>query len=149
MPDEPRGAAIAARSGAGAVPAPAALPLDDSTRLAVERTRLALERTLMAWVRTATSMIGFGFTIYKFFQEFPAREQSTGFPGFLLNARSFSLILICVALITLVMVAVQNHNEMQAMRARYGSLPRSNAVRVAAFVAGFGLLALAAVALGP
>jgi hypothetical protein len=35
------------------------------------------------------------------------------------------------------------------MRARYGELPRSNAVKVAAFVAGFGLFALAAVALGP
>ena len=40
--------------------------LDSSTRLAVDRTRLAHERTLMAWVRTATSLISFGFTIYKF-----------------------------------------------------------------------------------
>ncbi len=40
--------------------------LDSSTRLAVDRTRLAHERTLMAWVRTATSLIPFGFTIYKF-----------------------------------------------------------------------------------
>jgi putative membrane protein len=40
----------------------------DSTELAVDRTWLAHERTLMAWVRTATSMISFGFTIYKFFQ---------------------------------------------------------------------------------
>ena len=39
-----------------------------STKLAVDRTRLAHERTLMAWVRTATSLISFGFTIYKFFQ---------------------------------------------------------------------------------
>ena len=43
-------------------------PLDAGTRLAVERTRLAHERTLMAWVRTATSLISFGFTIYKFFE---------------------------------------------------------------------------------
>ena len=39
-----------------------------STKLAIERTRLAHERTLMAWVRTATSLISFGFTIYKFFE---------------------------------------------------------------------------------
>ena len=32
----------------------------------MDRTRLAYERTLMAWVRTATSLISFGFTIYKF-----------------------------------------------------------------------------------
>ena len=42
--------------------------IDTGTRLAVERTRLAYERTLMAWVRTATSLISFGFTVYKFFQ---------------------------------------------------------------------------------
>ena len=47
---------------------PSAKPLDVGTRLAVDRTRLAYERTLMAWVRTATSLISFGFTIYKFFQ---------------------------------------------------------------------------------
>ena len=42
--------------------------LDTSTRLAVQRTRLASERTLMAWIRTCTSLITFGFTIFKFFQ---------------------------------------------------------------------------------
>lgn len=48
---------------------------DDATALARQRTELAIkrsaiasERTLMAWVRTAISMIGFGFSIYKFFQ---------------------------------------------------------------------------------
>lgn len=38
------------------------------TDLAVARTRHAAERTLMAWIRTSISMVGFGFTIYKFFQ---------------------------------------------------------------------------------
>jgi hypothetical protein len=42
--------------------------LSTSTKLAIERTRLAHERTLMAWVRTATSLISFGFSVYKFFQ---------------------------------------------------------------------------------
>jgi putative membrane protein len=36
------------------------------TDLAAVRTTLAAERTLMAWIRTALSMIGFGFTIFKF-----------------------------------------------------------------------------------
>jgi putative membrane protein len=40
-------------------------PLDASTRLAAQRTRLAQERTLMAWIRTCTSLIAFGFTIFK------------------------------------------------------------------------------------
>lgn len=55
-----------------------AMPKDRGTILAEERTELAFqrsliaaERTLMAWIRTAISMIGFGFTIYKFFQYLP------------------------------------------------------------------------------
>ena len=38
-----------------------------STHFAWLRTRLAFERTLMAWARTAVSLIGFGFTMVKFF----------------------------------------------------------------------------------
>ncbi len=42
--------------------------LDTPTELAYQRTFLAHERTLMAWVRTSSSLITFGFSIYKFFQ---------------------------------------------------------------------------------
>jgi len=42
------------------------------TDLAVRRSAIAAERTLMAWIRTAISMIGFGFSIYKFFQYLPS-----------------------------------------------------------------------------
>jgi putative membrane protein len=44
---------------------------EERTDLALERTLIAEERTLMAWIRTAISMIGFGFSIYKFFQYLP------------------------------------------------------------------------------
>jgi putative membrane protein len=44
---------------------------EQRTDFALERTRIAAERTLMAWIRTANSLIGFGFTIYKFFQYLP------------------------------------------------------------------------------
>jgi putative membrane protein len=43
----------------------------ERTDLAIKRSVIASERTLMAWIRTAISMIGFGFTIYKFFQYLP------------------------------------------------------------------------------
>lgn len=29
---------------------------------------MSVERTLMSWVRTGTAMIGFGFTIFQFFE---------------------------------------------------------------------------------
>jgi putative membrane protein len=38
-----------------------------STELARERSREAAERTLMAWIRTSLALIGFGFTIAKFY----------------------------------------------------------------------------------
>jgi putative membrane protein len=47
------------------------------TNLAIKRSTIAAERTLMAWIRTAISMIGFGFTIYKFFQYLPS-DLATG-----------------------------------------------------------------------
>ena len=40
----------------------------DRTEMAFRRTVMALERSLMAWVRTAVSLIGFGFTIFKFLE---------------------------------------------------------------------------------
>jgi uncharacterized membrane protein YidH (DUF202 family) len=44
---------------------------EERTDLAIQRTSMAAERSLMAWVRTSLSMIGFGFSIYKFFQYLP------------------------------------------------------------------------------
>ncbi len=41
---------------------------EQRTGMAFERMRFAADRTLMAWMRTAVSFIGFGFSIYKFFQ---------------------------------------------------------------------------------
>lgn len=43
------------------------------TGMAFQRTRLAEDRTLMATIRTSLSLIGFGFTIFQFFQSL--REQ--------------------------------------------------------------------------
>ena len=41
---------------------------EQRTDMAFARTRFAADRTLMAWMRTAVSLIGLGFSIYKFFQ---------------------------------------------------------------------------------
>jgi len=41
----------------------------EKDKMASERTLLAYERTLLAWLRTATSLMTFGFAIYKLLQE--------------------------------------------------------------------------------
>jgi putative membrane protein len=45
------------------------------TSLSVQRTRMAAERTLMATMRTSLSLIGFGFTIFTFFQGISSRGE--------------------------------------------------------------------------
>jgi putative membrane protein len=119
--------------------------IDTGTRLAVERTRLAYERTLMAWVRTATSLISFGFTVYKFFQfdlsKQPARTDA------LIGPRGFALMMISIGLVALVLSTIEHRRNMQAMRREFGSVSYSTSAIVATLVAGLGLVALVAVAL--
>src|SRR5579871_6154565 len=37
--------------------------------MSFQRTRMSAERTLMSVIRTSLSLVGFGFTIFQFFQE--------------------------------------------------------------------------------
>jgi putative membrane protein len=103
------------------------LPKDRGTVLAEERTDLALqrtiiagERTLMAWIRTAISMIGFGFSIYKFFQYLP--EEIAG--GNIRNPqapRNLGLTLIALGTLALAAAAWQHRsflNEVGASQSR-------------------------------
>ena len=117
--------------------------LDTGTRLAIERTRLASERTMMAWVRTATSLISFGFTIYKFFQ----MELKTPAEHALIGPRGFAIIMISIGLLGLLLAGVQHHSSLKLMKAEYGTIPRSVAGPVAGVVALLGVLALITVLL--
>jgi putative membrane protein len=58
-----------------ASPPPAAPTLDlavTQSQFSWLRTRLSIERTLLSWTRTGVSLIGFGFTIYQFFDKLQA-----------------------------------------------------------------------------
>ena len=123
---------------------PGAKPLDAGTRLAVDRTRLAYERTLMAWVRTATSLISFGFTIYKFFQLELKGPGAQAEP--LIGARGFALIMIATGLLALALSTFEHRRSLQAMREEFGPIPPSTATIVAALISVLGILALVAVA---
>jgi putative membrane protein len=111
----------------------------DNTQLAMERTWLAHERTLMAWVRTATSMISFGFTIYKFFQ-FEAAERWPVTRG-RLTPRGFALIMIVIGLVALLVATISHHVETRTIAAHLGR-KYSTAAIVAAFVSVLGIVTL-------
>ena len=115
----------------------AVAPLD-ATQLAIERTRLAHERTLMAWIRTATSLISFGFTIYKFFQ-FVREENKTQHPEHILGPHNFALIMILAGLVALALATVQHWQSMKTLRAQSPHAPYSVALMLAILVAGLGL----------
>ena len=117
------------------------LPL--SNRLALERTRLAYERTLMAWVRTATSLISFGFTIYKFFQYLREGRADTADGAF--GPRAFALLMIAIGLVALLLATADHRRHMAQLRAEYGSVPYSLAAVVALFIGVLGVIGLIAV----
>ena len=115
--------------------------LDPGTELAIARTRAAYERTMMSWIRTATSLITFGFSIYKFFQiEAPART-----PNRLIGPRGFALMLISIGLITLVLATLEYRNNIRVLGTQYAGQQRSLAVFAAALVSLVGILGLFAV----
>ena len=120
-------------------------PLPDANALALDRTRLAYERTMMAWVRTSTSLISFGFTIYKFFElELRGRPQVGGPIG----PREFALAMILIGLLALLFAGVQHRQSLQALRTEYGvHIPTSLAGVMAGLFWVLGLFALVAVLL--
>jgi putative membrane protein len=125
-------------------PDQAKAPLDVSTRLAYDRTFLAHERTLMAWVRTSSSLITFGFSIYKFFQlergmgkEFASAQ--------VIGPRQFSMILIIIGVVSLVISTVRHRHQLEMLKVEYQNAPASTAGIVAGLISVMGLLAILAV----
>jgi inner membrane protein YidH len=119
-------------------------PMDVSTRLAYDRTFLAHERTLMAWVRTSSSLITFGFSIYKFFQlergmgkEFASAQ--------IIGPRHFSMILIIIGVVSLVIATVQHRHQLEILKVEYKNAPASTAGIIAGLISVLGLAAILAV----
>jgi putative membrane protein len=83
--------------------------VDRSAQMSWIRTRLSLESTLGSWMRTAVSLIGFGFTIFQFF------NRLEGVPG-IQKARYawlpdvLSLALVATGTIGLIVVLVEYRN---------------------------------------
>ena len=113
----------------------------DSTQLALDRTWLAHERTLMAWVRTATSMISFGFTIYKFF-EFERSNAPTGTLHGALSPRDFAVLMAGTGLVSLVLATVAHFREINKLKNHMTAKRISTSAIVAVIVSLFGLAVL-------
>ena len=92
---------------------------EQRTDLAVQRTIIASERTLMAWIRTTLSMIGFGFTMYKFFQYLP-EEIAGGNIRRPQAPRNLGLTLVALGTLTLAAAAWQHRNFLNALGASQG-----------------------------
>ena len=118
---------------------PSAHGLDQSTKLAFDRTWVAYERTMLAWVRTATSLITFGFSIYKFFQIL--REESPG-TNYLIGARQFGILLVSIGLASLALATLEYRQNLRSLGPEYQVRPRSLAVIVAALLSILGIVAM-------
>lgn len=121
------------------------LPL--TTRLALERTRVAYERTLMAWIKTGTSLITFGFAVYKFFQLEIAGTtlQSPLVKTTLIGAREFGLVLICIGIFSLLIGTFEHWRDLKALSNEYPGMPRSGTYFISLLSGTLGLLAFVGV----
>jgi putative membrane protein len=101
----------------------------------------------MAWIRTAASLISFGFTLYKFFQD----ELQKGQPvqGGVLGPRRFAMIMISIGVIALIASTIQHRQNLKDLRNTYGVevVPYSTSTFVAVLFSLFGIIALVAVIL--
>jgi putative membrane protein len=77
------------------------------TDWAALRTRMGSERTLMAAIRTSLSLIGFGFTIYAFFESVRRATGDAG-PARVYSARRMGLTLVSLGIFVMVAFAVQH-----------------------------------------
>lgn len=116
-------------------------PMDASVRLSFERTMLSHERTLMAWIRTATSLITFGFTIYKFF-ELETAEPLRSRPHQIFGPRQFAILMIGIGLTGLAFAALDNRRHRNNMRRSGLGAPMSYTTIIAVLIAILGFLAL-------
>jgi putative membrane protein len=109
--------------------------LPTCNQMGADRTWMAHERTLMAWIRTATSMIGFGFTVYKLFEGRPP------IPNALLSSRDFAILMIGFGLIALMLATIQHAIEIRSIADLTTRKRRSIALVLSILLAALGTVA--------
>lgn len=84
------------------------------TGMSFQRTRMSADRTLMAVIRTSLSLIGFGFTIFQFFQRLREADALTN-AG---SARNFGITLVALGILMLIGGIVYHSQYMLDLRAQ-------------------------------
>jgi len=84
------------------------------TGMSFQRTRMSADRTLMAVIRTSLSLIGFGFTIFQFFQ----RLREAGTLTHAGSARNFGITLVALGILMLIGGIVYHIQYMLGLRAQ-------------------------------
>lgn len=107
----------------------------ERTDLSLERTALSHERTLMAWIRTSVSMISFGFTIYKIFEELRSGSHARR----LFTPRAFGMTMIAFGLLGLLLALIQHQIAMKRIKKDFPDMPLSISSLLATFVVLFGI----------
>lgn len=112
----------------------------DQVKLALERTYLAYERTLMAWNRTSTSMITFGFALYKFFY-YLHQDKSPTHGEQLFGARTYGMCIMGIGVFTLVIAAWQHRQQTRSLRELFPDAPVSLSLLLAVLMGSLGVIA--------
>lgn len=122
------------------------MQLDKTTRLAYDRTWLAYERTMQSWVRTATSLITFGFSVYKLADIIEANPADASRR---VGPHEFGTTLVCLGFVALALATIEYRQNIRLLRSEYGQSPRSTSVWFAGIIAVLGILALGIMFLRP
>lgn len=110
-------------------------------RLALERTRCAYENTMMSWIRTGSSLITFGFAVYKFLG---AELSGPVDPVGIVSARLFGLALVGLGILTLLAGRLEHRRDLHALARVYPGMPQSGTRLLSVAFAVFGGLVLIA-----
>ena len=111
---------------------------EERTGLAVYRTALAASRSLMAWVRTGLSMIGFGFTIYKFMQASADQFRPDA-------ARTVGIFLITLGTVSVIFGCIEYWQTAREIRDEYHEDMRKFPLLAAALIGLLSVLLLGSV----
>jgi putative membrane protein len=95
------------------------------TGMSFQRTRMSADRTLMSTIRTSLSLIGFGFTIFQFFQKL---QQANVVPVDSGTARSFGLSLVLLGVLMLVLGIFYHVRFMLQLRAQRDEMRRAGLI---------------------